>query len=122
MKTARSFVGHWTPGRRQWARTRCQGSDPLMRTGSHRRPVTGGPVPVIDPALADRIRPFDQIVARSMPVFDHEHDAGIEIPLRVIDIGNARSLRRDHVLNRDLDSFRLEDRTPVSVFACRYEI
>ena len=93
-----------------------------MRIRSHGRPPTGSPVPVFDPALANRIRPFHQIVARRMPMFDHDDDPGIEIPLRVIDIGNAGSLRRDHVLNRDLGSLRLEDWAPVTVLACGYEI
>ena len=59
-------------------------SNCLVRIRGHGRAMPGCPLPIVDPAPADRFRSFDKIVTRSLPMFDHEDDAGIEMPLRVV--------------------------------------
>ena len=78
--------------------------------------------PIIDPRLADSIGPLDQLFAGRMAVFDDHDKSGIEILLCVIDIGRARTLGVNHILNRDLGSLCLEDLMAVRVFLDGSEI
>ena len=48
-----------------------------------------GYLPLIDPSSADRMGSFIPIMAGTVSVLDHQHDPGVEILPRVIDIGLA---------------------------------
>ena len=54
-------------------------------------------------------------------IYDQNH-AGIELPLRVVHIRLSWPFLRDHILDSDLGSLRLEHRAAVAIFAKRSEI
>jgi len=54
-------------------------------------------------------------------IYDQNH-AGIELPLRMVHIRLAWPFLRDHILDSDLRSLRLEHSAVVGIFAKRDEI
>ncbi len=81
--------------------------------------MPGGCFPIVDPTLADFVRPLDQFAARFLSVLDHNDHPGVELLLGVVNIRQARSLVGDHILNRHLGSVGMEYRMAISVFARR---
>ena len=60
--------------------------------------MTGGRCPVINPPFSNPVGALDQFLARFIPVLNDNDDSGVELLLRVLDVGQAWPFRRDHVL------------------------
>src|SRR5689334_21138699 len=84
--------------------------------------MSGRRLPVVDPDLLDRIRPLDQIAAWNRARHGDYDEPRIELLLRLSRRGRTYSLRCDHVVDRDLDPIRLENRTPIAISSGRNEI
>jgi len=84
--------------------------------------MSGCRLPIVNPLQADTVGALKKFRARDMPVFDDNHNSSVELLLRVIDVGRARALRSNRVLNRHLGSICLEHWMTVRDFSCGHEI
>src|SRR5436190_22127374 len=61
--------------------------------------MTGRYLPILGPLLADIIRPLYEFRTRGLAMLNHDHNASVELLLRVCDIRKAGSFAGNYVLN-----------------------
>jgi hypothetical protein len=58
-----------------------------VRIGRHRRAASRRDGPVVDPLPSDAVGSIDEFSTWRSPVLHHHHDPGVEMALRMIDVG-----------------------------------
>src|SRR5436190_5538093 len=84
--------------------------------------MTGSCRPIINPPLTNPVGTLDQFPTRFVPVLDDYDNSGIELLLRMLDIGRAWSFRRNDIVDSYLDAVGLEDRMTVRISSGRRQI
>src|SRR6478752_402943 len=84
--------------------------------------MTGSYLPIFNPLLTDVIRPFYEFRTRGLAVLDHYDNASVELLLRMCDIGQARPLGGDYVLNRNFYLVSFEYLMTARVFSYCYKV
>ena len=84
--------------------------------------MSGNFLPILHPLLANAICPIEKISARGFAMLDHYHNSCVEFLLRMFRVRQARSLRGNHVLDRDFCFLRFEYWVAVVIIASWHEI